>query len=152
MVGNGDKLLCNSSCTNFPIQLGNTQFLIDFYVLPINGADLVLGIQWLKMLGPTVTNYNSLSMQVHWNDSPISLQGITNNKASEISQTQLKRLHETKAVSSYFHLAMSHIPFSDSTNLSNIQMNWSLFCTNLRNYFRIYKSFHPTIPTHTTSD
>lgn len=34
IVGNGDKLQCNSFCYNALVTLGNTQFFIDFYVLP----------------------------------------------------------------------------------------------------------------------
>lgn len=109
MVGNGDKLQCTSSCTNVSVQLGNNQFHIDFYVLPISGADVVLGIQWLKTLGPINTDFNSLSMQFHWNGSTIHLHGITNNKVSEISQTQLKRLEDTKAVLGNYYLATSPI-------------------------------------------
>lgn len=73
MVGNGDKLICISSCSQVPVKLGNTQFLIDFYILPISGADIILGIQWLKTLGPIITCYASLSMQFHWKGSTISL-------------------------------------------------------------------------------
>lgn len=63
MVGNGDKLQCNSFCSNLPVTLGNTQLHIDFYVLRICGADVVLGIQWLKTVGQVVTDYTNLSMQ-----------------------------------------------------------------------------------------
>lgn len=59
-------------------------------------------------------------MQFHWNGSTIHLHGITNNKVSEISQTQLKGLQDPKAVSGYYHLAISPILLSDYTNLSNI--------------------------------
>lgn len=67
---------CTSSCTNTPVQLGNNQFHIDFYVLPISGADVVLGIQWLKTFGPIITDYKSLSMQFHWKGSTIRLSNI----------------------------------------------------------------------------
>lgn len=42
MVGNSDKLQCNSSCSNDLVIVGNTQFFIDFYVLLISGVDVVL--------------------------------------------------------------------------------------------------------------
>lgn len=66
------------------------QFLIDFYMLPISGADIVLGTQWLKMLGPIILGYAALSMQFQWLGSQVFLQGIRNNRVSEISPSQLK--------------------------------------------------------------
>lgn len=50
MVGNGNKVQCSRFYYNVPVALGNTQLFTDFYVLPINGADVVLDIQWLKTL------------------------------------------------------------------------------------------------------
>lgn len=90
-------------------------FLIDCYILPISGANVVLRIQWLKTLGLIVTDYASLSMKFHWIGSTIALQGISDNTVTEISPTQLKRLHDTKYVSGYFHLAMACS--TDATNL-----------------------------------
>lgn len=49
MVGNKDKLLCSSSCTNVLVKSGNNQFVIYFYVLPISGADIVLGFNGLRL-------------------------------------------------------------------------------------------------------
>ena len=41
--------------------------MVDLHVLPISGADIVLGIQWLKQLGSIVMNYDSLTMQFAYN-------------------------------------------------------------------------------------
>ena len=40
---------------------GLTQYT-DFLVLPLQGCDLVLGVQWLKSLGPIVWDFGSLNM------------------------------------------------------------------------------------------
>lgn len=45
MIGNGEQLVCNTQCLNVPILLSNTSFIIDFFILPLSGADLVLGVQ-----------------------------------------------------------------------------------------------------------
>lgn len=34
-----------------------------FNILPINGVDLVLGIEWLKTLGSIITDYSTLTIQ-----------------------------------------------------------------------------------------
>lgn len=56
MVGNGGKLTHTSVCHQVPITLANTLLSIDFFVLPMSGADIVLGIQCIKTLGPKLTN------------------------------------------------------------------------------------------------
>lgn len=44
MVGNGEKLQCTNVFHQVPITLANILFSIDFFVLPISGADIVLRI------------------------------------------------------------------------------------------------------------
>jgi len=63
MVGNGHHLKCTTICEAIPISIQNIEFLVHLYVLPIVGANIVLGVQWLKTLGPILVDYNSLSMQ-----------------------------------------------------------------------------------------
>ncbi|CAJ2679012.1 unnamed protein product [Trifolium pratense] len=47
MVGNGSHLNCSGFCPNVPINIQNNLFHIPFYLLPIEGADVVLGMEWL---------------------------------------------------------------------------------------------------------
>lgn len=74
-----------------------------------------------KTVGPIVTDYASLSMKFQWLGSDIHLHGITTSTVTEISPTQVKRLHNTKFVSGYFHLAMDCS--TNSTNLSKVDWN-----------------------------
>lgn len=63
MIGNGDQLVCNTQCLNVPVLLSNTSFTIDFFILPLSGADLVLGVQWVKTLDPITTDYSTIRME-----------------------------------------------------------------------------------------
>ena len=62
MVGNREKLTCADICSAIPIQIQKQIFLVDFYVLPILGAEVVLGVQWLQLLGPILMDYQKLTM------------------------------------------------------------------------------------------
>lgn len=93
LVGNSGCLNCNSMCLNVPIQLGNTQFFIHFFVLPISGAEVVLGSEWFKTLGPILTDYANLTMKFNRHGHPIILQGITTDNINAVSSSQLKRMH-----------------------------------------------------------
>ena len=75
LVGNGEKVICSSFCPSVLIVLKRQKFTIDFYLLPFGGADAVLGVQWLKMLGLVVTDYEKLSMKFVWEGKLIHLEG-----------------------------------------------------------------------------
>ncbi|GAV58488.1 RVP_2 domain-containing protein [Cephalotus follicularis] len=62
-VGNGEVLTCSSKCVNIPITLQGHEFQLDLYILTIKGAEVVLGIQWLELLGPVITDYKKLTMK-----------------------------------------------------------------------------------------
>lgn len=54
LVGNGEELHCTSLCQQVCLQLGSHKFIVDLFVVPLCGAELVLGVQWLKSLGPVL--------------------------------------------------------------------------------------------------
>ncbi|KAL9670928.1 hypothetical protein QQ045_008491 [Rhodiola kirilowii] len=53
-VGNGEALRCNGACANVPLQMGDHMFEVDLYLLPIFGAEVVLGANWLAEIGPAL--------------------------------------------------------------------------------------------------
>jgi hypothetical protein len=42
--------------------IGGESFLMDFYIIPLDGYDVVLGCEWLRTLGPIVWDFTKLSM------------------------------------------------------------------------------------------
>ncbi|KAJ0084419.1 hypothetical protein Patl1_29967 [Pistacia atlantica] len=44
IIGNGDHMCCSGVCANASLQLDGHEFPVDLFVLPIHGADLVLGV------------------------------------------------------------------------------------------------------------
>ena len=71
MVGNGDTLKCEGMCAAIPIQIQKSVFLMDFYSLPIQGAEVMLGVQWLQLLGPILLDYQKLTMEFSWQNEKI---------------------------------------------------------------------------------
>lgn len=53
MVGNGQYLECVSICEDVLVSIQDHTFTLDLYILPISGANIILGVQWLKTLGPS---------------------------------------------------------------------------------------------------
>lgn len=106
MVGNGHHLECTTICEVVPISILNIKFLVDLYVLPIAGANIVLGVQWLKTLGPILTDYNSLSMQFFYQHCLVQLKGESEAQLGLLNHHQLRRLHQTHEPVTYFHIAI----------------------------------------------
>lgn len=118
-VGNGDELHCHQLCTAVKVHIQNHSFTIDFHILPLYGADVVLGVQWLKTLGPVLTDYTSLTMKFITDGQLIELQGDREKDVELISPSQLRCIIHTNPSSTLFHIRLDppssqHDPLSHS--------------------------------------
>lgn len=75
-VANRDKLKCQGHFEEVWVDLQGTIFSLTLYSLPLTGMDLVLGIQWLEMLGSVVCNWKQLTMEFRWENQIRKLQGV----------------------------------------------------------------------------
>lgn len=105
-VGNGQQLDCDSVCQDVPISIHDTVFVVDLHVLPISGANVVLGVQWLKSLGPVLTDYNTLAMQFFYNHKLVQLQGDIDASMNPLSPSQFRRLYRKQGPGFYYHITM----------------------------------------------
>ncbi|XP_058733199.1 uncharacterized protein LOC131604800 [Vicia villosa] len=105
MVGNGSHLQCEGICDNVEIMLQNKPFNLPFYLLPIEGADVVLGMAWLRTLGPIQADFSIPSLTFQHLTKPITLTGDPTPFPTHTSFHQLKQLIHTDAVAS-FHLLL----------------------------------------------
>ncbi|GAV88292.1 RVP_2 domain-containing protein, partial [Cephalotus follicularis] len=108
-VGSGQFLNCLRKCVNVPLKLQAYQFSIDFFVLPIEGADVVLGIQWLETLGPIHSDYKLLTMHFVHQNSMVCLKGEPQYKPELVTAKELKRLALYEGTAAFFHLKGSTI-------------------------------------------
>jgi hypothetical protein len=86
--GGGHKLEAAYICRGFKWQLQQAEFTADVIVLPLVCCDLILGIQWLKSLGPILWDFEKLQMEFTANDRKFVLRGaktpnlkLINNKS-----------------------------------------------------------------------
>lgn len=63
--------------------------MVDLYALPFSGMDVVLGVQWLKDLGPVTTDYTQLTMSFHLLGQPITLHANTPFQLAHASAQQV---------------------------------------------------------------
>jgi hypothetical protein len=75
LVGNGSSLTTLGHIADLPVTIQGKALHLPVYLLPITGADLVLGAPWLKTLGPHIADYNALSIKFYVKDTFITLYG-----------------------------------------------------------------------------
>ncbi|RZC01029.1 putative cyclic nucleotide-gated ion channel 20, chloroplastic, partial [Glycine soja] len=78
MTSGSRAIVVNHACiylsqTMVPIDIQGHHFTLDQFALPLNG-DLVLGVQWLKELGPITMDYNIITMSFSHLGHPVTLQ------------------------------------------------------------------------------
>jgi hypothetical protein len=75
-VANGQEIVSSGRNDGVPLKLQGTQFHIDFFVLPLAGCDVVLGIHWLRILGPILWDFTALTMEFTYFGKKCLLKGI----------------------------------------------------------------------------
>lgn len=106
LVGNGSVLDCNQVCPNTQLSLQGHTFEITFHLLPISGADAVLGIEWLKQFGPITTDYSTSLMKFTHSGHDIELHADVETGPEPASASQIKRLVRIGSTSALFHLSI----------------------------------------------
>ncbi|OMO87633.1 Retrotransposon gag protein [Corchorus olitorius] len=74
-VGNGDSLKCLGQVKSIAMAIQEHLFSLDFFLLNVFGADIILGIQWLVQLVPILAEFSQLYMSFLHNGQTITLQG-----------------------------------------------------------------------------
>jgi len=104
LVGNGEELNCLFMCQQIALNIDSHLFSVDLFVLPLSGAEMVLGVQWLRTLGPTLTDYEHLTLAFCRDSKIIQLMGQPKPGLEESSLHQLKRLISTNATDTLLQL------------------------------------------------
>ncbi|KAL6506420.1 hypothetical protein OROGR_024601 [Orobanche gracilis] len=102
-VGNGEFIQCQGVCHNISIVLQGFSFCIPLLVLPISGADVVLGVQWLETLGPVLTLYNIPQMSFSYEGQDITL--TRERRLQSATPKQIQRYQQTDAIASMYALS-----------------------------------------------
>ena len=61
-VANGDRLRCHGIAQNVPITIGDEHFTISCAGIDLGSFDFILGVDFLRMLGPILWDFDDLCM------------------------------------------------------------------------------------------
>ncbi|XP_041009414.1 uncharacterized protein LOC121253468 [Juglans microcarpa x Juglans regia] len=90
-VANGERLKCQGRFDKVLVNLQGTEFYPTLFSLPLSGLDLVLGIQWLEMLGSVLCNWKKLTMDFNWNKQARRLQGLGEHAVQEATLKEISK-------------------------------------------------------------
>lgn len=93
-VASGERLLCQGRFEKVQVNLQGITFSLTLYSLPLAGLDMVLGIQWLEMLGSVVCNWKQLTMEFHWGNQARRLQEINQTIQATSLASVAKEMHQ----------------------------------------------------------
>nr|GEY34905.1 transposon Ty3-G Gag-Pol polyprotein [Tanacetum cinerariifolium] len=89
VVANREKLACTGRVQNLSLVVQGCVISTDFFVLPVAACPIVLGVQWLKSLGPIEFDFNNLTLGFHIAGSHHKLQGFKASKLSALKSHEL---------------------------------------------------------------
>ncbi|KAI3756929.1 hypothetical protein L6452_04461 [Arctium lappa] len=97
-IGSGATLLCDHVCAQVNLTLQGLTINVDLFVLPMQGAEVVLGIQWLQKLGKVTHDYAHQTMEFAVNNKKHRLKGDDALPFKKIGFHQMQALLDTDEI------------------------------------------------------
>ncbi|KAI5328451.1 hypothetical protein L3X38_027848 [Prunus dulcis] len=63
MIADGGQVQSKGYCDAVPLAIGTYVYTSDMFALPLGGCDIVLGVQWLRTLGPILWDFERLKCE-----------------------------------------------------------------------------------------
>jgi hypothetical protein len=92
MVADGGTINCSGKCNKINLTMGEYVMNSPMIAIPMGGADVLLGIQWLQSLGTVAFNFQELFMKFLLEGKEIELRGITGKPGKVISSNGMTQL------------------------------------------------------------
>ncbi|KAL0313874.1 UNVERIFIED_CONTAM: hypothetical protein Sangu_2231800 [Sesamum angustifolium] len=91
-VANVNKMYSSFACKNFGWKMQGVPFTVDMMILPLGGCDVVLGVQWLVILGDINWNFHQLKMEFHVGGKKISIRGMQPSSVKVMSKVEMHKI------------------------------------------------------------
>lgn len=103
-TGSMTQLKCSRVCKRAKIMIQETEIEVDLFLLPVTGANIILGIQWLQTLGRVITDYHDLYMEFIINGQVVKWTGQSWIDNNPLSNRELKSLTANQESGYMLHL------------------------------------------------
>ncbi|CAN0904661.1 Retrovirus-related Pol polyprotein from transposon 17.6 [Linum grandiflorum] len=119
-VGNGETMKSPGRCSGMVVQVQGMYSRVDLHILPIPENDLILGVQWLRELGPIQWDFNNLTMEFGWQDHWIKLQGQRTPESRLVDEHEVLREVKRKGEGYILYLLDSNSSDSSGEDLDGM--------------------------------
>jgi hypothetical protein len=138
-VANEESLGCKGRFEEVQIDLHDTHFSLTFYSLPRTRLDVVMGIQWLELLGSMVCDWKRLTMEFIWEGQTKRLAGVD---GQDIQATSFKEISKEIRPSNVLFALCHQVTNMESSQTIHPSMQAML--QNFSNMFAEPSSLPPT--------
>jgi hypothetical protein len=147
LVGNGEIMTAEGVIKQLPIDIQGTKLEVPAFLLPVAGADVILGASWLATLGPHVADYASLTLKFFLNGKFVTLVGEPMVRPEPAQFNHLKRFCNTDAIAECFtvHWLKNHEAADIFKELpTNTEPEIAMLLHNYQNVFKTPTALPPT--------
>jgi hypothetical protein len=92
MIANGGSMKYVGCCENVSLQISDYHLKSHMFSIDMGGCDIVLGVDWLRNLGPILMDFKALTMQFDQKVHQYKFQGITVGSSEVISSHRMEKL------------------------------------------------------------
>ena len=92
MVANGGTINFSRKCHNIKLSMGEYVLNSPMLSIPMDGVDVVLGVQWLQSLGIITFNFQELFMKFSAEGKEVELRGITGKPGKIINSNGMTKI------------------------------------------------------------
>jgi hypothetical protein len=85
-VANGDRVASVGICRDVHIFI-DEEFITDLFIIPLGDYDMVLGVQWLRTLGPILWDFEQFHMSCWHDDHLVRWQGTTAHQSWKVTNS-----------------------------------------------------------------
>ena len=161
-IADGGRVATKRSLAQISVIIQDFQFLTYVYVIPLGGCDVVLGIQWLRTLGPILWDFAKLYMQFCKDSRTYCITSPENvgSNLEDILALQMQKLlqQDTTMGAILYHLESESITLQQlesqatTSNLSNLTDQQQQELNALLEKFESIFSTPKTLPPHRLQD
>ncbi|KAG8364579.1 hypothetical protein BUALT_Bualt18G0012000 [Buddleja alternifolia] len=74
-LGDGCRTEATGLCCNLPTRFDDTTVTADYYVFPLGGIDMILGVAWLRTLGKMTVDWEEMYLSFNTERGTVRLEG-----------------------------------------------------------------------------
>ncbi|XP_022875701.1 uncharacterized protein LOC111394166 [Olea europaea var. sylvestris] len=90
-IADGGQLSCQEKHETVPLEIQGFSFAVTLFSLPLQGLDVVLGVQWLVELGPVLCDWRNMTMKFNWQGKSRVLHGQKESSSTVITMQSLEK-------------------------------------------------------------